>query len=939
MSDTNLDPSISALSTRATEVAASANARELLNLSRIAPSLEQSENAGLEVAINSRAAGLAPSATATELKSIGKAIGNVLEPDTFTAGAFIPAQLDQSGKFLGTSGTSKNWSGVTVSGLSEVNISAIANDETLVYNHVSSQFENSSQVFNIPQYAQTADLPASASSGATAFDASTAELKYWDGSEWKVAAVVAAGGSTSSVDWQSVNTTFVHRIQSLGNDAQWGKSAAISGDYFCVADSENAGSYRGTLYIYDTATGTLQHSVIGTVSNGQQGVDYEGHGPTAMSGDYIAISSGYHMNQDRVRIIQASTGNVVATITRPSELANDCRFGQSVALNEDCSKLVVGAPRNLSNRGRVYVYDISDKNNLPSADDYTLSLQSYTHNPGYKFGESVAISGNILVTASPGMWEGIGAENRGSVFDATTGDVLPSGAGDSKFVQPSGYTAPFGHSVDVFENGGDFIAAFCENEAVVSGEANAGAVHIYNSSGDLIRTIGSPDASQNDRFGTQAKILSSDTIMISAPSKDTGGEFSSFPHRRGRVYFYSITDGSLLATLDNPDDLSSSGNHNHYRWFGRCISADKTTGKILVAQGPGGPSHRAYIFEAPVTQSGGGSGSVVFSPAYQSEDTYSAGTHTFNVSGEYIITPSADVTATVKMWGAGGGGGYRHDGGPMGNEPRYGGPGGYSEMSLTLTSGQEYVIQIGEGGLGFNNTDNADQGATWQAGGGNDVFYTNAGNSEGGGYTGLFLGNGGGDTSVSQGQAILIAGGGGAGGDHRYGDAGGAGGGDVGQDSVTGNFNGAHDAQGATGGDQSSAGASSPYNGNDTGHAGPLQGGLSQSGNVGGSWQGSGLGGGGGGYFGGGGGNVGGGGGGSGYVNDTYGTGLTTSIAAGLGLNHNGLPPYDDDSDYPADAGKGGYGIGTSFRPAVVTQSTGEDGYNGYDGAVVIIIS
>ena len=197
MSDTNLDPSISALSTRATEVAASASARELLNLSRIAPSLEQSENAGLEVAINSRAAGLAPSATATELKSIGKAIGNVLEPDTFIAGAFIPSQLDQGGKFLGTSGTSKNWSGVTVSGLSEVNISDIANDETLVYNHVSSQFENSSQVFNIPQYAQTADLPASATSGATAFDASTAELKYWDGSEWKVAAVVATGGGAS----------------------------------------------------------------------------------------------------------------------------------------------------------------------------------------------------------------------------------------------------------------------------------------------------------------------------------------------------------------------------------------------------------------------------------------------------------------------------------------------------------------------------------------------------------------------------------------------------------------------------------------------------------------------------------------------------------------------------------------------------------------------
>tara|TARA_B100001094_G_scaffold328334_1_gene388503 strand:+ start:8478 stop:11369 length:2892 start_codon:yes stop_codon:yes gene_type:complete len=609
MSDTNLDPSITALTNRASTVAVTATARELMNISRLAPSLEQSENTDLEIAINARAEDLAPSATATELKSIGKAIGNVLEPETFVAGGTLPNQAQNSGNFLATNGTAESWGGLSVSTLSEVNISSIMNDETLVYNHVNGLFENNSQVFRIQEIGLTENIPASgAFGGQVVFDQQTSELKYWDGSEWKVAAVVAAGGgSTSQVDWQSVNTTFVHRVQSLG-DSRWGNSAAISGDYFCIADSENAGSYRGTLYIYDTETATLQHSVTGTVSNGQQGVDYEGHGPTAMSGDYIAISSGYHMNQDRVRIIQASTGNVVATITRPSELANDCRFGQSVALNEDCSKLVVGAPRNLSNRGRVYVYDISDKNNLPSADEYTLSLQSYTQNPSYKFGESVAISGNILVTASPGMYQGVGLENRGSVFDATTGDMIPSGVGDSKFVQPSGYTAPFGHSVDVFENSGDFIAAFCEREAIVSGEANAGAVHIYNSSGDLIRTIVTPNASQNEYFGTQAKILSSDTIMISAPTADTGGEFSSFPHRRGRVYFYSITDGSLLATLDNPDDLSSSANHNHNKYFGRSISADKTTGKILVAQGPGALDHRAYIFEAPVTQSGGGSG-------------------------------------------------------------------------------------------------------------------------------------------------------------------------------------------------------------------------------------------------------------------------------------------------------------------------------------------
>lgn len=42
---------------------------------------------------------------------------------------------------------------------------------------------------------------------------------------------------------------------------------------------------------------------------------------------------------------------------------------------------------------------------------------------------------------------------------------------------------------------------------------------------------------------------------------------------------------------------------------------------------------------------------------------------------------------------------------------------------------------------------------------------------------------------------------------------------------------------------------------------------------------------------------------------------------SGYSLGNN--PQYDDDSDYPADAGKGGYGKDT----------------DGYDGAVVIIIS
>ena len=195
MSDTNLDPSITALTNRASTVAVTATARELMNISRLAPSLEQSENTDLEVAINARAEDLAPSATATELKSIGKAIGNVLEPETFVAGGTLPNQAQNSGNFLGTNGVAESWGGLSVSTLDEVNISSIMNDETLVYNNVSGQFENDSQVFRIQEIALTDNIPASGSfEGQVVFDQQASELKYWDGSEWKVAAVVAAAG-------------------------------------------------------------------------------------------------------------------------------------------------------------------------------------------------------------------------------------------------------------------------------------------------------------------------------------------------------------------------------------------------------------------------------------------------------------------------------------------------------------------------------------------------------------------------------------------------------------------------------------------------------------------------------------------------------------------------------------------------------------------------
>ena len=607
MSDTNLDPSISALSTRATEVAASASPRELLNLSRIAPSLEQSENAGLEVAINSRAAGLAPSATATELKSIGKAIGNVLEPDTFTAGAFIPAQLDQSGKFLGTSGTSKNWRGVTVSGLSEVNISDIANDETLVYNNVSSQFENSSQVFNIPQYAQTADLPASATSGATAFDLSTAELKYWDGSEWKVAAVVAAagGGGASGVTWTG-NITPLYTI-TAGSHTRYGRSTAMNANYIAVGDSraDVNNTDTGSVYVYSIVDGSLQYTISGFAESHQIGVspnEGESNAQTiAMSENLLLIGWGYDRTPSqlgqRARLYDVATGTMLHEYSTTAAGGTNHSifkdgFGCAVTINSDETKIAVGANRwrrsgDWMGRGAAIIYDISDLNNLSSTPIKTIFGDDAGGGDWSEYGRDLNFSGvNTLSVLLP---------NPNKVF---VHDVTDAGSTPRYSIETSGLGAEALDSFGGEWNDSTFVLAVSNS---TGGNEGFGVVYVFRQA-DLSSTttsyttkIDNPyqsDRANNGGFSNSMKILGNDHILIGMRSRQA----SSYD---GRAYIYNL-DGTQVHELTNPDTA------NNTKRFGHDVEADRTSGKFLVTSDQAG---KTFVYQSEQAAAGGGSGS------------------------------------------------------------------------------------------------------------------------------------------------------------------------------------------------------------------------------------------------------------------------------------------------------------------------------------------
>lgn len=228
-------------------------------------------------------------------------------------------------------------------------------------------------------------------------------------------------------------------------------------------------------------------------------------------------------------------------------------------------------------------------------------------------------------------------------------------------------------------------------------------------------------------------------------------------------------------------------------------------------------------------------------------------------------------------WGAGGAGGYNAG---------TGGAGGAAAGYMLVTPTSSYAIVVGGGGQ--SRAPNAGPGTAPEGGGGlaGDLGY----GGQGGGYSGIFV------NSVSQLNAMLIAGGGGGG--AYEGATGGAGGG-------TSGLAGGNGTEAGGGGGTQSAGGSSV---SQTGSA--LQGGTS-----GPHSDDGGSGGGGGGYFGGGAGansNPGsGGGGGSGYFNEqrVY----TAILSAGSGVT-----PGDSTNSLRGTYGNGGASGNSAGNQGVV---------------------
>lgn len=388
--------------------------------------------------------------------------------------------------------------------------------------------------------------------------------------------------------------------------------------------------------------------------------------------------------------------------------------------------------------------------------------------------------------------------------------------------------------------------------------------------------------------------------------------------------YVMVYSGTVNTTFTLPAAVSGIGNYRGRQYYIKNYSSSyifvNASSGEFIDNNAGSPSTVTIVPFGTmlIVSTGVYTGSSVTAPNWNvlinTTAAYNKQIFTYTGSDQVFIVPPGITSINVKVWGAGGGGGFNVNLGA--NAISAGGSGGYVSGNIPVTPGQNLLVQVGQGGTSFSST--ASQ------------YYYGGGADGGASFTGYAsAGAGGGLSGISNFAGTIyyvVAGGGGGGGSIVKSGYGGAGG------STT---------AGAGG-----VGATTAAAGGGTGTTGGAAGVGSINGSVGTQFNGgigavpttaftstgndAAGGGGGGGYYGGGGGactnssntKAGGGGGGSSYV-----IGMTGTVVNTIGTTSNTgaetFPPNSADTDCLYSVGTGGFISGNVF--------------SGGDGEVVII--
>lgn len=256
----------------------------------------------------------------------------------------------------------------------------------------------------------------------------------------------------------------------------------------------------------------------------------------SVSDTYIAVSAVGETNNSSggtgsVYLYSATTRNLLRRIEASS---GSVRFGDTLAVSD--SYLAIGDRTFDSSEGRVQLY-----NPATGAFIRTISNPNATSNDF--FGDGLAITSTRLIVGAP-REDQVGT-NSGTVycFNLSNGNLVYS-------INNPAVATP------ADDRYGWRIAA--NEDYMIVGAYNAsggGKAYIHDvSTGSLIHTLDNPNpysTTSGDQFG-YVVAMGDRYCAVSARLEDQSGFDNS-----GKVYLYSILNGNLIKTLNNPDPAAN----------------------------------------------------------------------------------------------------------------------------------------------------------------------------------------------------------------------------------------------------------------------------------------------------------------------------------------------------------------------------------------------
>lgn len=332
---------------------------------------------------------------------------------------------------------------------------------------------------------------------------------------------------------------------------KFGQAVAIGDTYAIVGVPGESGpdgfpqeTDHGVAYIFNIKSGELVHT-LDNPDSFSDGSSFDNFGyNVAINDDYAVVQARLEDDSDYtsigvIYVFDTVSGNLIHTIANPGngDISNQL-FGDQLALD---GSILIASRSRYNVIKEVHAFDLSQTS--PLTPSFTLAFDSPSD-----WSAPVAISNNYILTADESKVETVdGTDREGVVYIySSTGIFLRKINNPVTTDQSSSHT--FGRTLSISVPYAVIGNPYTDN----NGTSRNGRVEIFNiTDGSFVRTIENPYDAEGTLFGKTLS-ASGGKVAIHAQAKESSTD-NPDDYRSGVVYIYSISTGSLIHQIDNPN--------------------------------------------------------------------------------------------------------------------------------------------------------------------------------------------------------------------------------------------------------------------------------------------------------------------------------------------------------------------------------------------------